>query len=427
MKRLLIISLLDYKREPNGRLHHVVQHMGSRFDKVTVIHGTLAEPLSSLPRTLVRCLWMWWTVASGERCTDIRVRPLFNYPEGLGADLVAGGHAGADAVSLGRRAGIEVLGTCGAMADVARMFSFLLTALWLAGRGYHAVVVQCPYSGLVGWILRSFGRVNCLIYDDIDFAPGWNRSKLRGRLCRFLEGFVMRRADHVITCGRLLQRLRQADLGREVAWIPNGVDLEVFAAARHRLPHVPTLLYMGRLVAWSGAELAVEALAQIRSEIPEARLLLVGRPDPAYAVRLHTLIRARNLEHAVFLPGETSYQGLVRYLSQADIGLAVFPPDPMKRYAFPLKVVEYLAAGLPVIGTEGTETALLLEETGAGLVVPFESGALARAAMHLLQDRQLSTAITRRAMAASERFRWADLMEDLYRGCAAGATTTPWH
>lgn len=421
MSRLLIITFLDYKQEPNGRIHHVVQHMRRRFDQVTVIHGTLVEPGRSLLRTLLRCLRIDWSVQRARNFSDVRVWPLCNYSENLGRELVAGRGGGDAACWSSRSLGIEFVGVCGAIADFARMLSFLLAALWRGGWGYDVAVVQCPHSGFVGWILYSLGCVQRLVYDDIDYAPGWNRSKLRGRLCRFLEHFVMARADRVVTCGRLLKQLRETDLGREVAWIPNGVDVEAFAAARQRAPHPPTLIYMGRLVGWSGAEVAVEALRQIRREIPEARLCLVGRTEPAYGAHLRSLIQSHDLQEAVSLPGETTYHGLVQYLSQADVGLAVFPPDPMKRYAFPLKVVEYFAAGLPVIGTEGTETALLLEETGAGTVVQYAPEALAQASIRLLRDRGAWTAIARRAEAASERFHWRNLMDELYRVCAAGA------
>ena len=54
--------------------------------------------------------------------------------------------------------------------------------------------------------------------------------------------------------------------------------------------------------------------------------------------------------------GKKRYDELPNLLAKADIGVALFRVNDLMKYTFPLKVVEYMAAGLAVVGTRVGET-----------------------------------------------------------------------
>jgi len=70
-------------------------------------------------------------------------------------------------------------------------------------------------------------------------------------------------------------------------------------------------------------------------------------------------------------------------LVQADIGIATSRSNAFRQYASPLKIVEYMAAGLPVICSGGGEAKKMIEESGAGMNIPFEPEAFAEAVQSL--------------------------------------------
>lgn len=413
MRRLLIITLTDYKREPNARIHNLVSHMTKRFREVTVLYGTYASP-GPVWRVLPASVRFATRLTNSESPREFQVVPFLNYPEGLAKRI-----AGYPAVTAGRartlRLAVEkLLSTLGIVRDMSLIISFLAAMLLRARGPFQVVLVQCPLTAIVGLVARRLGIADCLVYDDIDYTPGWCDHGPRRRWIAGLELHGMRNADQVISCGHRLATLRRSQTGQEVPVIPNGVDLAVFSPAQQKIPHVPTVIYMGRVMDWAGLEVAFEAIASLRLEIPDLRLLVLGRSDPAYDRRLRALVSDLGVEDAVQFVGEVKYQDLPEFLRQADVGLATFRPNLMKNFAFPLKVVEYMAAGLAVVGTRDTETARIIEEHDVGLVVEFTPQGVAGAIRSLLMDRSLHARCTANAARASLLFDWARLMEQEY-------------
>jgi len=408
--RLLIVSLLDYTREPNGRIHHLVRHARDAWTQVTVLHAD--HPVRGGLWTILAALVRFRVQAHQDgNLRRIVVVPLLNTPENLAKRIVRypGGVPGA----LGgiRRFAESVLSSLAIGRDLAVILS-LFVGLLLRDRGpFHACVVQCPLSGAVGLLVRRAGLARALLYDDIDYAPGGCPHRARRAWIRWLEGYVLRRADRVVSCGTVLAERRQREIGRRVHVIPNGADQELFGRARTRVPHPPTVVYMGRVLEWAGLEVALAALAVGRREIRDLRCMILGRPDPGYLACLQALARRLDLTQTVRFEGEIAYRDLPRYLQACDVGLATFQPHPMKRYAFPLKVVEYMAAGLPVIGTQGSETERIIRSAQCGEVVAYEAGAVARAMVRLFSDPDYYTRLAQNAAEASLRFSWGPLLD----------------
>lgn len=409
MGHLLIVSLLDYTAEPNGRIHHIIRHARKWWDRVTVLHGVhpvhagLGPTLRAMCRFSVR-------VYTERNMKDIAVVPLFNTPEHLAKRLVGYPESSDRLWPQVQRAIEKMLSTFGIARDLSVIGS-LFSALLLHARGpFDGCIVQCPLSGIVGLLARRFGLVRCVLYDDIDYAPGACDHRPRRTWIRQLERLAMRGADVIISVGSHLGELRAAQVGRPVSVIPNGVDLPLFRSGREKVPHPPTLVYTGRVVSWAGLEVGFAALAKARCEVPGLRFLVIGRSDPSYERRLRQHAERLGVAQAIQWVGEVPYNELPYYLRSADIGYAAFRPTPMKRYAFPLKVIEYMAAGLPVIGTLGTETERILKCHRCGETVAHEPEAIAQALIRLFHDRERSASLARNAADASETYGWENLM-----------------
>lgn len=413
MRRLLIVTLLDYKREPNGRIHHLVAKLGRRFEKVVVLHGTFARP-GPVWRVLLGSLCFTARATGDGSLREIRVSPFLNYPESL-AKRAAGYPASTSGRWRSVRLALEkLLSTLGILRDISWILSFF-AAMCLYARGpFEVVLVQCPLTGIVGLLARRLGFAQCLVYDDIDYAPGWCDHRLRRRWIGGLEAVSLANADRVISCGHRLATLRRSQTGQTVPVIPNGVSSAMFRAAQEKVPHVPTVIYMGRVMDWAGLEVAFRAIAGLREEIPDLRFLVVGRSDAAYDRFLRSLVSDLGVTDAVEFVGEVTYEELPKFLRRADVGLAAFRPSLMKDFAFPLKVVEYMAASLPVIGIRDTETARIIEEHDAGLVVEFTPESVGGAIRSLLTDRHLYARYAANAARSSSSYDWERLMDREY-------------
>jgi glycosyltransferase involved in cell wall biosynthesis len=168
-----------------------------------------------------------------------------------------------------------------------------------------------------------------------------------GASIRALENALVDTSDLVVCTTRELQ----ADKRRRhpnVALVPHGVDVDHFAGAASsslradaRLTRLgrPVLAFMGLVAEWVDQSLLVE----VARRFPHATLLVIGRAD------VDTTALAR--EPNVVLLGRRPYAELPGLLAGVDVGLCAFRENDLTRAANPLKVREYLAAGLPVVST----------------------------------------------------------------------------
>ncbi len=168
---------------------------------------------------------------------------------------------------------------------------------------------------------------------------------------------------------------------------------------------------MGIIIDWSGVELAISALPLIACQVPDVRLLVIGKGDPAYVAHLHRQAEHARVQEKVVFTGLRPYHELPILLKECDIGLAVFRPIRYLKYAFPLKVVEYMAAGLPVIGAAGTETEKIVARGPCGEAVAYQKEPFAQAAISLLTDREKYRLYSEDALKESSRFEWNELLD----------------
>jgi glycosyltransferase involved in cell wall biosynthesis len=267
-------------------------------------------------------------------------------------------------------------------------------------------IVDGPESALLALILKKTGCVRHLIYYDIDYYPGvhpqWSRILSRR------EQICCRVADAVASVSRPLAALREQQGARLVAVVPNGVDVSRFSSANGmRMEHPPTLIYAGSLDPRWGVDLSIRAMPSLRRQIPGIRLLIAGR-GPAEK-ELQDLVLSLEVTDCVRFEGFVPHADLPNLLAQADIGVATSRDNSFRRYASPLKIVEYMAAGLPVICSGGGEAEKMIEESGAGINVPFEPEAFAGAVHSLLVSPSSVRAAREAALDYSRSRSWEQM------------------
>ncbi|HUB76363.1 MAG TPA: glycosyltransferase, partial [Solirubrobacteraceae bacterium] len=160
------------------------------------------------------------------------------------------------------------------------------------------------------------------------------------------------RADLVLASAPALAA-RMRELSGNVLYAPNVADTELFAKALAPGRTDPALANLAHpLIVFTGAIVAVKldipllvALARARAEWSFALVGPIGPGEPRADVS------ALREEANVHLLGHRSYEQLPDVLRGADAGLIPYALNELTRGIFPMKVYEYLAAGLPVVAT----------------------------------------------------------------------------
>ncbi len=412
MKRLLVLTTLDVRRQPNNREHHLLLHLAPRFEEVCVVYRRRCEGRGW--RGLFADAWSPGAAVSQEGSVRfVEVNPLWNHRPGAARDVwgVSGVAEEADSAALR----LLYLGTValGFFKDLSTIAALAWGARRFGGGRFDVCTALGPWAAAAGDWLRRSGRVDLLAYEDRDYEPGFLDAAIRRRWAAWLEDRQMRRADVLISVGERLAALRQARTGRQAQVVTTGVETVAKAPAR-REP-VPVLVYVGHLAPWCGIDVVLEALVAVRSAVPGTRCVVAGDGPEVYRRRLEAAIERLGLGECVDFLGAVPHEQALELLRAGGVGLATFRPSELRRYAFPLKVLEYMAHGLPTLATADSETAAVLARHDCGVSVACDPEAVAGALVDLLRDRERYRRLSANALAAAASYRWDQLMEREYQ------------
>jgi len=416
MSSILFVTNVDYRYYDNNRVHHFVEHFQNWFDHVYLMYTRQYVPgrFSAVSRIVGFFTFMTKRFKSGT-VDCIEVDPLLNRVGGLALSLLQVKDP-YEVPSL-RVTGLlrRLLSPVGFLTELGIVPSLLIAYGLHVRKKVDIVVGQTPWEMAFGIVLTRCGLANMVVYDDFDYAPGTVPVEgMRRKLIATVEKFCLRHSDLVISVGQLMGNLREQQTGKNVCVIPNGVDYELFQRAQKKLAHPPTLVYTGFVYEYAGLDIIFRSLVQVRERIPAIRLLIIGHTVPEYLDALIKLRSELGLNECIDYVGKLSYADLVPHLQIADIGLALSKPIPLRKYAFPLKVVEYFAAGLPVVTTRGLQGAQVVEEARAGLAVDYSITAVTEALIKILEDKDQYREYSQNAVLAASDYSWQELTRRAY-------------
>jgi glycosyltransferase involved in cell wall biosynthesis len=167
----------------------------------------------------------------------------------------------------------------------------------------------------------------------------------------------------------------------------------------------PTLAYAGQLYSHKGVDLLLHALV----DVPRARLLIIGGlPDDPQRERLENLSSELGVAERVLFSGPQPYEKVPALLAEADIALLPLADGVVARcFTSPLKLFDYLAAGLPIVAVDFPTIREVLRDGENGLLVPpNDPSAFAAAINRLIDDPDLARRLGRQARQDASGYTW---------------------
>lgn len=391
MAALLIITTLDVLGRRNNREHHVIAQMAPFFDRVIVVfrkRGATGKRKLDLFRsyreTVVR-----------DGVTYVSLDPPLNPPEGTLRNIAAGAPK-----RLGR-----LLDVMGILRDW-----LTIRALLQATRDVVPRDVVCeafgPWAARAAETLRSEGSIGRYVYIDRDYEPGFMTSALRRNWAARAEKRAASRADLTLSIGYRLAARFQETAGASVQISPTGVDCAQFTSFPRQVLS-PHLIFVGQVAAWNGIEEVLMAM-DLLSDVPGLQLTVLGPSEGSYRAQLQSRLEA--LGKKVDWRGDCSRAEVAAALSEASIGLATFRAHPLRIHAAPLKLLEYMASGLPTITLAGSEAGDMVKRTGVGVTCATTGEAIAQAVRDLLSAPVAATAMSWAGPIAAAEYDWFKVM-----------------
>lgn len=243
------------------------------------------------------------------------------------------------------------------------------------------------------WVARKLGESH-VVYHCVDEYSKFDGA---GDDIAALEAELIAKSDLVITCSSLLQASK-SQLNPRCVLVRHGVEHSHFKQALDPATGLPADVrdlprplfgFYGLVAEW----VDLEAMARVAEAYPHGSLVIVGEHNNANAAGM---ARLRALPNVHFL-GRKPYSALPGYCKAFDVALLPFVKNELTENANPLKLREYLAAGLPVVSTDIPEAKAVAERgvylaDGADAFVTRVGEALCRGAG---PDRARSDAMAR--------------------------------
>lgn len=400
MRVLLLISTLDVAGRRNNREHVALRELGPRYDRVIVVfrcRAAVGKPRAQLLRGTVR---RW----QDGRVSWVSVDPALNAPEGA----VRGATTARPGAGLLRR-------TLGRALDAAAILRDRLTiraltaaaAQALRGLDADSVDVEAfgPWAAEAARRLRGRGLIRAYAYVDRDYEPGFVSSALRQAWARRMERRAAQTADLVLSIGHRLAARHQREAGVTAALSPTGVEAAMFTAPPR--PARPLrIVYVGEVAPWSALDVLIAALDH--PDLADARLSVRGPALPGY--RAHVQALAAALGERFDWTGDVERGQIPGLLAGANLGWCVFQPTPLRVHAAPLKLLEYLAAGLPVLAVPGSEAGDMVQTGRAGLLVAADPMAVRAALVAVQADDAGHAAMSAAAVQVAAAHDWHAIM-----------------
>jgi glycosyltransferase involved in cell wall biosynthesis len=260
-----------------------------------------------------------------------------------------------------------------------------------------------------------------IILDLHDLMPefyagrfGQGQGAFLTKLIRWQERMACRFADHVITVS---EHWRQALIQRGVppkkcSVVMNVAEQRIFQPPDDPDAYLPQgdelrMIYHGAIVQRYGLDLVLEAMAQVRHEIPNIHLTILGGGD--FLATLRRMTGELGLtDHVAFEKGRMADK-LPAIISTANMGVVAYRNDVFTDSLLPTKLMEYAAMGMPAIAARTTAIEAAFGGTNVEFFEPGDVEDLARCMRRLHNSPERLAELARGSARFNEQYNWTKL------------------
>jgi glycosyltransferase involved in cell wall biosynthesis len=301
------------------------------------------------------------------------------------------------------------------------MATFLISGAWHSlwqVREFRPDVVHIFFGvpdGPIGWLLKRFYGLPYIISLRGADVPS-DEVKRFAKQYRVLRPFIRwlwHDADALVAVSNGLRsyaRETVPDLPIQV--IPNAIDLSSFTPVMQRETDGPVhLLYVGRFNVFKNVETLVEAVGKLaQMDVGEFELKLVGEGERRPV--LERMVSELGLTRRIHFVGWVARDHIADYYRRADIFVTATTWEGM-----PNTVLEAMACGLPIVGTQASGLQELVHDGVNGYLVPIKDpDALAEALARLIDNGYERRRMGRQSRKLAEReFAWEYIAEQYVR------------
>lgn len=268
-----------------------------------------------------------------------------------------------------------------------------------------------------------------LILDLHDLMPEFYASRFGTknniviRLVRIQEKLACKFAHHVITVS---EPWRRSLIGRgvppdKVSVVMNLGDRKIFnleAIKNVKKEEGFVLIYHGTLVERYGVDFAIRAVAELKDELPDLRIIIIG--SGGMIDKFTQLAEELGISDRVYFSRKVYHvEDLPRILASADVGTVTYRQDIFTDGILPTKLMEYAALGMPAIVSRMTTISEYFDDSMVEFFTPGNLSECADCIRRLYYDKDRRKQLSENVLKFNRNYNWDQLKEaycDLIEG-----------
>ena len=251
----------------------------------------------------------------------------------------------------------------------------------LESKKYDALIATSdPLWGLIGYIFARKHKIK-FIYDLHDNYETYTTYRIP--FFKYFDRYAVKHCDIVTTVSYALKEKISKIRKKNVFVIQNGVNLKLFRPLDRKLSRkklkIPLdakiIAYTGSIQKTLGVDILINVFQRLRKEMPDAKLLLVGR------LTTDNLNNKEipDIKHKDIISFDAIQQeDVVLAINSADVVIIPSPSNEFTKYCFPYKCVEYMACNTPIVAAGLSDVKLMLKDYKDSLFTPDDENDLYR-------------------------------------------------
>jgi len=229
----------------------------------------------------------------------------------------------------------------------------------------------------------------------------------------WLDAWEKRQArsyDLVIANEPTVQRNFAKELGEDRSVVLyNYSDMISFVKEVPTDAKIYDLIYCGAITELRGAFEMIKAIKLAKEELPRINAIFLGNYYPSSLKdQMTDMLLKEGLTENIKLHDAVPYQEVADFYNRSKIGLVLLQKVKTFEVSMPIKIFEYMAFGLPIIGSDFGHMKDYIEKDKCGIVVaPNDTEAIAKAIVRVLKDEELFTKYSQNGShVAKSKYRW---------------------
>ncbi len=270
-------------------------------------------------------------------------------------------------------------------------------------------------NSFAGILLRKLGRVRKVVYYVIDYVPKRFENRLLNSIYHWVDLYCVKNADQTWNLSDAMVTAREeTGLSRQYRTkqitVPVGCH-PVDPLVGETETGTKRVVFLGILNHEQGIDTFVETLPSLIRVVPEMRLVIIGS-GPLDA-QLRQRVQKLGLAYAV------DFKGFVKENKDVDamlrtchVGIAPYEvtPTSFKHFTDPGKIKTYLGAGLPVVMTNISHVADMIDKRRAGIIVASNKD-IAGAVVSIFFDKDRLVRMRQSATTLAREYDWASIFQ----------------